>query len=658
MTRVVVHDARTSGAVQAEAYATFGQAFRRGDVPKGATLVAHTSAGDVVPLQVDAKATFADGSLRHAVLTAKVANLSAGASVALDLITAATSGAPTPIKLSTLAGTDFDAEVRLTLPDGTYTASVKPLLGSGGSPWLEGPLATEAAFSVPLESAEGKVHPHLHARFNVRMYAGAKSARVDFIVENDWAYAVGPRNYTYDAALWVGGKPVYTKEDLVHTVRARWRQTLEWGANPALFVAEDPAYLMATGAVPNYDPAVIADPGILEGYEALAPWEPMTVGLANPYMPSTGGRPDIGILPGWAVLHLISMDPRAAKANLITAEGSASWPIHFRDEATDLPVSLDDHPYMSILANPGDMVNPETKVSDQFPACGGDCASAFSPDTAHAPSFVYLPYLLTGDRYYLEELQFWANYHMLQSNPWYRGTDKGLVRSNQVRGQAWSLRALADAAAFTPDADPLKSYFVKRVGYNLEDYGEQYLNGGQQQNALGAILDHAIIYRDGRGLAAWQDDFFTSAVGHLVELGFDDAKPLLTYKSTMPVGRMVGDGFCWITASSYEFIVRDSSTAPLYTTFAEVYTHSAMPEILGLSCNSPEMAAALNLKVGEMMGYASSADGFPSNLQPALAMAVDAGAPGAADAWKLFAGRPVQPTKDYGVSPQFAIVPR
>lgn len=70
------------------------------------------------------------------------------------------------------------------------------------------------------------------------------------------------------------------------------------------------------------------------------------------------------------------------------------------------------------------------------------------------------------------------------------------------------------------------------------------------------------------------------------------------------------------------------------------------------------MADALSLKVGEMTGYASSATGYPSNMQPALAKAVDAGAPGAAEAWALFASRAVQPTAEYAKEPQFAIVPR
>jgi hypothetical protein len=57
-----------------------------------------------------------------------------------------------------------------------------------------------------------------------------------------------------------------------------------------------------------------------------------------------------------------------------------------------------------------------------------------------------------------------------------------------------------------------------------------------------------------------------------------------------------------------------------------------------------------------MVGYSTSVAGYPSNMQPALAYAVDAGLPNAAAGWGQFMARSVKP--DYGHSPQFAIIPR
>ena len=120
---------------------------------------------------------------------------------------------------------------------------------------------------------------------------------------------------------------------------------------------------------------------------------------------------------------------------------------------------------------------------------------------------------------------------------------------------------------------------------------------------------------------------------------------------------MCGSGFCWISAAKYYLNVRSSETTPLYATFAEVYQANVLDaNFLTLPCAGTQMAAALGLAAGEMVGYSSSATGYPSNMQPALALAVDSAYPGAASAWTQFMNRTVKP--DYAVEPQFAIVPR
>ncbi|AKU98487.1 hypothetical protein AKJ09_05151 [Labilithrix luteola] len=645
-----------SGSGGSNVIVGFGHAFAAGDVPAGVTLAGRDKDGNGVALQVDKKATYADGSLRHAVITAKLPTVAAGGRFDLDLVSAAPAASAPGLDLTTLANSGFDAEVRIKVDGTEYAASVKPLLAVATSTWLDGPLAKEALLAAPLKDSNGNVHPQLAARFQVRMDAGG-SARVDVIVENDWAYAPAPSAYTYDLTITVGGKQVYSKTAQPHYAHARWRQTYYWNRAPEPFVVHDPRYLIKTGAVPNYDPAVVPSAAALEKWASLpaAPWDPMQIGLAEKYMPTTGGRPDIGLLPAWATLYLLSMDPGAARATMMTADGSGSWSIHYRDQEKGTPVSLVDYPYMTLLGNHGDTVNPKTGKSEAFPACS-TCSTPYSADYAHAPSLVYLPYLLTGDHYYLEEMQFWSNFGLFQSNPGYRDHEKGLLHPDQVRGQAWGLRALGETAAFTPDADPMKQYFVDRLNDNIDYYTTHY-GSGPDSNALGIITDGAYAYANNTGIAPWQDDFFTSAIGHILELGFDKAKPLIAFKSQFPIGRMSADGFCWISASMYTMIVRSSASTPVFTTFAQAYEASVDPAVRSTACESQAMADALTLtKPGEMSGYASSAEGYPANMQPALAMAAQSGAAGGAAAWAKFAARPVKP--DYSNEPQFAIVPR
>jgi hypothetical protein len=637
---------------------TVGQVFAAGDVPRGAGLAGKLDDGTSVALQVDAKARHADGSLRHALISFVLPALKPGQRRRLSLFKAAPAASAAALTPAILLDKGFSADVSVVVDGQTYQASADALLRQDKAAlWLAGPLATEWLVSAPLTDADGKPHPHLAARFALR--AAGERARVDVTLENDWAFEPAPRNFTYDVRVRVGGKTVWQRAGLTHYHHARWRQVFWWGPAPQLQVRHDSAYLIASRAVPNYDQSVVVSEAALAALQRA--WsgpktEPMGVGLANPYMPTTGGRPDIGLLPGWSASYLLSMDGRAKQAMLGTADLAGSWSSHYRDRATGRPVSLAEHPYMTVLGHPGDTRNPATGKLEAFPVCAASdaCRTPNQHDAAHQPAFAYLPYLVTGDYYYLEELQFWTMWNSFSSNPGYRGAGQGLFQSDQVRGQAWSLRTLAEAAWITPDNDPLNPVLRQQLDANLAWYNANY---SAQKNRLGALTHGgALVYDKKTGLAPWMDDFFTSAVGHVAELGFADAKPLLEWKVTFPIARILGPGACWITGAQYSLKVRDSANAPIYDSMAQVWQASNTQAVRETACASPDMARALKLQVGEMTGYARNSTGFPANMQPALAYAAHAGGKAGAEAWKVFSARPFKP--DYTDSPQFAIIPR
>lgn len=655
----------TGKAEQENLPITFGQVFGTGVLKRAEDLQARLADGSTIPLQADVKARHPDGSVRHAVLSLALARLAPGRPAVLGLFAAAApAAAPAAAErsLAALLRKIGDAGVRLELDGRSYAASLRALLEkSRPQLWLDGPVVREWQASAPLLDADGRSHPHLAARFALRWYPALDKARVDVTVENNWAFEPAPQNFTYDASVTIGGDTVYRKQGLTHYHHARWRKLFWWGDAPSVHVRHDTGQLIASMALPNYDQSLAIDGATLS--RMYAGWngprtEPMGTGMALPGMPTTGGRPDIGLLPGWAAMYLLGMDPRARELTMGTADLAGSWSMHYRDRRTDLPVSLLDFPYMTLLGTPGDARNPATGKSELFPACARPdaCRTPNQHDISHQPAFSYLPYLLTGDHYHLEELQFWAMYDVFNSNPGYRDNRKGLLRPEQVRGQAWALRTLGEAAWITPDTHPLKRHFAQILDDNLDWYNAAYTRN-PAANKLGAIVNgYALAYEDKRGLAPWQDDFFTSAVGHLAELGYAKAQELLRWKARFPVLRMTGQGSCWIQGAMYAMLVRDSATAPFYGTIGEAFRASTPPEIRALPCASPEMAAALKLRPGAMNGYSDSESGFPSNMQPALAYAADAlGEPGR-KAWRQFMARSVKP--DYGKGPQFAIVPR
>jgi hypothetical protein len=645
---------------------TFGQVFSKGHLQPTDKLTGHLEDGTSVPLQVDVKATHADGSVRHAIISAVLPSVAPSKVSTMSLLKG---GATTTsaAAVDSLTSTGFNASVHAKIGGVDYYASADELLKNGkASTWLSGPIATEWLVSAPLQTTSGVQHPHLSARFAVRWYPGAAKARVDVTVENDWAYEPSPQNFTYDASVIVGGQAVYSKAGLTHLHHARWRK-LFWfnGSEPKVSIKHNTAYLIATGAVPNYDQSIVVPEDAIVAFQNQ--WnssskEPMGTGFITPYMPTTGGRNDIGLLPAWSATYLLSQDSRMKEFMLRTADLAGSFSAHFRDKQTGRPVSLMDHPFMTVNGRAGDTFNPATKQFESFPNCAGAglCDTPYTHDAPHQPALVYLPYLVTGDYYYLEELQFWGMWNAFETNPGYRDNIKGIVSSEQVRGQAWSLRTLAEAAYITPDADSLKAGFVSIINNNLDWYSNTYVTNSantQYANKLGIVVNgFAIEYDNGIGIAPWQDDFFTSAIGHAAELGFTKADSLLAWKAQFPINRMVGAGACWIDAAMYGMHVRATSSSPFYTTIGEAFKNSHDAAFNGLECGSAAMATLLKLKVGEMTGYSTSVAGYPSNMQPALAYAATVGGDQGKKAWALFAARSVKP--DYRYAPQFAIVPR
>ncbi len=654
----------TSSVTQNDIPITFGQIFKPGEISAKALLAVRLVDGtqQLVPSQINKKATHVDGSLRHAVVTVLMPTLMANTSQDIEIVVVNSVPNTSPVQLSNLLNTSFTGEVSLDIAGTTYSASITDLLqNTSPETWLSGSEVSEWIVSAPLKTAGtgGTEHPHLTARFNIRAYAGFDSVRVDVIIENNWSYVPEPQNFTYDVAVSLCGNNVYSKTDLTHYHHARWRKTFWCGNEPAIHIKHDVDYLIDSYAVPNYDRTLVIPESDLADMETNwtgAKTEPMGIGAARAAMPDTGAAPDIGPLPRWSVRYILSQDLRAKTISLGTDNLAGSWSIHYRDKNTSLPVSLDDYPYMTIYGNSGDTYNPNTGMREEFPDCGGECATPFRHDSAHQPSFAYISYLVTGDYYYLEELQFWANYNMFESNPHYRGFEKGWLKWGQLRGQAWSLRTLGNAAYITPDMHALKNYFNERVDYNLIWYNDRYVNNPDANN-LGIISNgYSIVYNSSRGTATWQEAFFTWSSGYMVELGFTEAQSLLNWKSQFPISLMTDTSFCWLMASSYYLNVRDSSSSAIYTTVSAIYEESIAANIREHPCDSQEMANVRNAQIGQMSGYAHSPTGYPANLQPALAVSVNSDTLNGLSAWLQFENRSIKP--DYSQYPNFAIVPR
>jgi hypothetical protein len=439
-------------------------------------------------------------------------------------------------------------------PISLYTASLRPS-GSAATPpekWLHGPVAEEVIISSPLiEKATGRPHPQLTARFYARAYQGGKQVRTDVVLENDWAYEPSPGNLTYGLKIIQNGKEIYAVPEVTHYHHARWHKTVWSDEAPAVAIERDVPYLFQSRLIANYDLSIkLADTALGEMARRLAEADtkPMGAAFITPYMPTTGGREDIGLLPRWTVLFLLSQDPRAFAAMLANGDAAGSVPIHYRDRPSDQPVSLDDHPGMTMLFG-------KPAPADAFPeATNGD--TPWTPDSAHAPSLDYVPYLMTGDYFYLEEMMFWANWNMANIDPGYRAKAHGFLQANQLRAQAWALRSLGDAARLVPDHHKMKTYFTSRLQQNLEWYVDHYpRNPDPETSARLGWLDKP----DQRGSTPpWQIDMLALVVGQLAEDGNARAAEFFRWLARFTVGRWAAQdqGYCRTMAPAYFIAVR------------------------------------------------------------------------------------------------------
>ena len=181
------------------------------------------------------------------------------------------------------------------------------------------------------------------------------------------------------------------------------------------------------------------------------------------------------------------------------------------------------------------MVSGRPSPQDALPRVTAG-TTPWTPQVAHHPSLFYVPYLLTGDLFYMEEVEFWAGWVLGSVDPAYRQNAKGLlaVAGNEVRGISWSLRTIGEAATILPDKAPLKSYFVEKLKNNLDWLNEHYTrNHNPEESPVIAVIPKP---DDPQTMAPWQQDYLMMAVGQLNEMQVPGSGELEAWLAKFSVG--------------------------------------------------------------------------------------------------------------------------
>ena len=535
-------------------YISFQETFLPGEVTQDTHLVAIVG-GQKIPVQMDVKTINADGSVRSALLTFEQPSISANSSVSFMLSTTGTAFTAGPLSLASLNDSNYDLKVTIALQGGktvvldAATLLEQALNAGTVSYWQTGPLATQGRVDVPIAGS-------LHVTLDITMYAdGSTSTDVQF--NNDYAMQSVGGTAVYNVNIQQNGSTVLQQSNITEYQYQTWHTVVSTSGPSQVNVVQDIHYLELTGAVPNLDLTSGIDPSTLAG-ERISGNQILGPGSVTQYMPNTGARADIGLMPAWNAIWLVTQDQQAAQYALAQADAAGSVPWHYFDPKTGTYLSLDDYPTL--------WTDPRGSLSLTQEPSG---SSGWTPDGAHAPDLSYVAYLLTGKRYYLDQLNAQATFAEFYAWPDPRGNGLGLVANgyDQVRQQAWSLRVIDEAAWANPTGSVEQTTFAQLANNNWSWLVSQIPIWTQQQGqAYGYVPGQ---YRD--GMAPWQQDYFASVAIQAAQMGNADALTFLKWEANFLVGRFLNsaNGFNPHDGVAYSLNIEDSSGTN-YKTWAQI----------------------------------------------------------------------------------------
>jgi hypothetical protein len=448
-----------------QGFATFGLALPRGAVTGGLQI------GSLMT-QTDIKTRWSDGSIRFAVLTANIP----------------TSGnyqiASGPLQTGSYAPTWPTVAVSFALGGTTYTADLPRFTGSNS--WLDGPLVRESRVIV-VPTASSTPHPLLQVVFDIRAYAGS-GYRIDICVQNVKDTSLMDK-VTYNVAVVANGQTLWSRAGITSYAYTRWRKTLALGLAESSVVPDfGPFY--ASNVVPRYLSTIDNVTYSTSG----AAWDVMGFGNMSASMGAPGGREDISPFPFWQVRYLVRKQDSQRVATMSNGNNSGSWSLHITGTDGVSLIKVTDPGNANYWFDPARRYVPGPGPAAPARADGwlrgvrlgntnySDVDATADPE--HVPNLTFLPYLVTGDRYYLDQTKLWAAWSILQTypaDPLYpeplflpsfnrsrRGSLALLWSGGITREYGWPLRLVEMAAIACPDADSDKSYFSTVVQNNLD----------------------------------------------------------------------------------------------------------------------------------------------------------------------------------------------
>ena len=301
------------------------------------------------------------------------------------------------------------------------------------------------------------------------------------------------------------------------------------------------------------------------------------------FMPNTGERSDIGPVTEPQAKFIATSDQGSLDLLLSQAEAAGTMPWHIRDDRQATPFDFRSYPNATWYGG-GNAGSPVIKSTD----------TDITLDSAHQPALAYVPYMLTGDPYFLEELQFQATWNWGSLPSGFRPSGA------QARMIAWNLRTLAQAARVTPSLTPgwllPQSYWASQLSETRQWFETNYVNSGRPERqtfrATGAIDNSRGEAKapEGTWVDPWQDEFLSTILGWVVSMGFTDWRPAFMWSIGGTIARTSpGRGWVRAYATPYRMILRSSKNAPVVGSWAEAW--QLTKSVTGMGAGDPNVWA-------------------------------------------------------------------
>ncbi len=383
--------------------------------------------------------------------------------------------------------------------------------------------------------------------------------------------------------------------NFIHSLHARWRKVfpanglVEADIVPdfqTLFDAKATYPLLSTitsalftgntpGTLADSTPYVPFNNGASTSYR----WDILGIGNWTKEMSNPGGREELGFRPMVTSQYLVHRTQSLRKEMLRYGDLAGSRRMHFTNASNQM-ITVGDLPDFS-TAGTECCGNGITAPAGGGPAPDPNNGYSGENGPSHQPSAAFIPYLVTGDRYYLDELKSWTEYGTISwgtSGRTAANVFEVLIGNTQVRQWGWAMRDLTDCAAWLPDADPHKTYYGQRIVAfldELEAYSTAMTDDPLQSRPLVQATTLDGVFQ------GWMQTYLVQGYHHAVRNGFistgkttDTRDRIVDYWIT----RMMTPATGWSVANCcpyYLFWREGSKTAPAFTSIQAQYDWNA-----------------------------------------------------------------------------------